>query len=115
MSYGNRNYIVFSVSEIDKVDFTQVLETSAETLRKSVDGTKTFVKWDTKFLQVDHGAPADDPVAAEGTTQTVVSPPGYPSFYDDLTTKEGPYTHEEILAILATPVWTSPMPDPLGG
>lgn len=115
MSYNNRNYIIFNVSEVDKVDFNQVLETSAETLRKSVDGTKTFVKWDTRFLQVNHGAPADDPAAANGTTQTVVSPPGYPSFYDDLTTKEGPYNHEEMLTILSTPEWTSPMPDPLGG
>jgi hypothetical protein len=29
---------------------------------------------------------------------------------DSLTTKEGPYTYEEILTILQTPEWTSPDP-----
>jgi hypothetical protein len=42
--YENRHYIIFSVSELDKVDFDQILETSSETLRLSVDQTKTFVK-----------------------------------------------------------------------
>jgi hypothetical protein len=29
-----------------------------------------------------------------------------------MTTKEGPYTYDEILAILATPEWTDPNPSP---
>jgi hypothetical protein len=28
----------------------------------------------------------------------------------NLNTKEGPYTYEEILVILATPEWTDPNP-----
>ena len=43
--YANREYLIFPVSELNKVDFSQVLETSADTVRKSVDETKTFVKW----------------------------------------------------------------------
>lgn len=78
--YENRSYVIFDVSELDKINFDEVLETSAETVRKSVDGTKTFVKWE------------------DGSS----APPSVQS----LTTK-GPYlTHEEILAILATPEWT---------
>jgi hypothetical protein len=42
--YDNRKYIIFSTSELDKINFDEVLETSAETVRKSVDETKTFVK-----------------------------------------------------------------------
>jgi hypothetical protein len=109
--YGNRNYIIFNVSEVDKVDFTQVLETSAETLRKSVDGTKTFIKWDSSVLAAIHTAPADNPAAATDPGYAVQVEPGTPSFLDDLTTKEGPYTHEEMLTILATEEWTSPMPE----
>ena len=37
--YENRKFVIFSVTELDLVDFSQVLETSAETVRKSVDGT----------------------------------------------------------------------------
>jgi hypothetical protein len=44
--YQDRNYMIFSVNELNSIDFTQVLETSADTVRKSIDQTKTFVKWD---------------------------------------------------------------------
>ena len=80
MSYENREFMIFNVTELDQINFTQVLETSIDTVRKSVDGTKTFVKWD-------------------GTIPDCVL---------DLLTKEGPYTYEEILGILATPEWTNP-------
>jgi len=81
MSYENREFMIFNVSELPQIDFNQVLETSVDTVRKSVDETKTFVKWDGATI---------------------------PSSVDSLTTKEGPYTYEEILAILATPEWTDP-------
>ncbi len=41
--YENRTFMIFEVSELDQIDFTTVCETSADTVRKSVDGTKTFV------------------------------------------------------------------------
>jgi len=81
--YTNRNFMIFNVSELPQIDFTQVLETSEETVRKSTDETKTFVKWD-------------------GSEPECVA---------NLTTKEGPYTYEEMLAIVATPEWSAPMPD----
>jgi hypothetical protein len=80
--YDNRRFMIFNVSELNQIDFNTVLETSSDTVRKSVDETKTFVKWD-------------------GTMPTCVS---------NLTTKEGPYTYEEILTILSTPEWTDPNP-----
>lgn len=75
--YENRKFMIFNVSELNQIDFTQVLETSSNTLRKSIDGTKTFVKW-------------------EGTI---------PDCIFNLSTKEGPYTYEEILTILSTTEW----------
>jgi hypothetical protein len=78
--YENREFIIFNVSELNQIDFTQVLETSIDTVRKSVDQTKTFVKWDGAM----------------------------PECVNNLTTKEGPYTYNEILTILATPEWTDP-------
>jgi len=80
--YENREFMIFNVSELPQINFAQVLETSAETVRKSVDGIKTFVKWDGAM----------------------------PQCVIDLTTSEGPYTYEEILAILDTHEWTDPNP-----
>lgn len=81
-NYENRKFMIFNVSELSDIDFEQVLETSIDSVRKSVDETKTFVKW-------------------EGEIPTCVS---------NLTTKEGPYTHEEILEILSTEQWTNKFP-----
>ena len=78
MSYESREFMIFNVSELGDINFLEVLETSADTVRKSVDGTKTFVKW-------------------EGET--------IPPSVANLTTKEGPYTYNEILSILSTPEW----------
>lgn len=80
--YDNRKFMIFNVSELNEIDFTQVLETSADTVRKSVDESKTFVKWDGVM----------------------------PECVTNLNTKEGPYTYEEILTILSTPEWTDPNP-----
>jgi len=77
--YENREFMIFSTTELDKIDFTQVLETSIETVRKSIDETLTFVKWEGEI----------------------------PSSVSSLTTKQGPYTYTEILNILTGPEWSS--------
>ena len=41
-----RNYVIIDASEVPSVDFNQVLETSANTLRYNVAGDKTFVKYE---------------------------------------------------------------------
>ena len=45
MAYENRKYVIIDASEVSSVDFLQVMETSANTLRYSVDETKTLVKF----------------------------------------------------------------------
>jgi hypothetical protein len=83
MDYNNRQFMIFSATELPNIDFTQVNETSIDTVRKSIDETKTFVKWDGEEI-----------------------PPSVAT----LETKEGPYTYEEIIVILATEEWTDPNP-----
>jgi hypothetical protein len=41
-------YIIFNISELDKIDFSQINEDSADTLRYSTDGQLTFVNWEGK-------------------------------------------------------------------
>jgi hypothetical protein len=78
--YPDRRFVIFNVTELNQIDFNQVFETAIDTVRKSVDETKTFVKYDM---------PQPSSVAA-------------------LTTKSVEYTYDEILQILAGPEWTSP-------
>ena len=41
-----RNYVIIDASEVSSVDFDQVFETSPSTLRYSLDGSQTFVKFE---------------------------------------------------------------------
>lgn len=41
-----RAYVILNADEIDDINFGEVMETSADTLRFSVDGDKTFVKFE---------------------------------------------------------------------
>jgi len=73
-------YIIINMTEVGLVDFNEVLETSEETLRLSIDGLQTVIKWEDSE----------------------------PSFVATLSSYDGPYTHSEILTIMATPEWTDP-------
>ena len=42
----NRKYVIINADEVSSVDFDQVDETSADTIRYSVDGSQTFVKYE---------------------------------------------------------------------
>ena len=77
--FSKISYMIVLTSEVDQVDFSQVFETSPETIRISVDGKYTFFKY-------------------EGET---------PSSIEALTYKDGEYKHYEILNILNSPEWTS--------
>lgn len=76
--FENRHYVIFDTTETGSIDFSEVLETSADTLRFSTSSARTFVKY-------------------EGDTM--------PSSVSSLTTKEGPYSHTEILNILTGSEW----------
>ena len=80
--FESRSYLIIPTSEVSKVDFSQVFETSADTLRKSVDETKTFIKW------------GEAPHVDE------------PSFVASISGKEGPYNHSQITTILSGTDWT---------
>ena len=42
----SKKYVIIDTSDVSSIDFSEVMETSAETLRYSVDGSQTFVKFD---------------------------------------------------------------------
>ena len=42
----NMKYVIINKNEVNSIDFSKVLETSVNTLRYSLDGSKTFVKFE---------------------------------------------------------------------
>jgi hypothetical protein len=79
--FDNRKYVIIPYSVIDDVDFSQVLETSAETVRLSANDTLTFVKYEGDM----------------------------PSSIEALDNRPQEFTHEEMLLILASAEWNPPM------
>ena len=80
MHFENRHYVIFDLTEVDTIDFSEVMETSADTLRKNLADTQSFVKYEGDM------------------------PPSVVA----LTTRSQEYSHEEILAFLAGEEWTNP-------
>jgi hypothetical protein len=79
--FENRKYVIIPTTEINNIDFTEVLETAPSTCRYSVDGDSTFVKYEGE------------------------QPPSVAA----IESKSQEYSHEEILLILATEEWTVSM------
>jgi hypothetical protein len=78
----NRRWVIFNTSETGSIDYSQVMETSSETLRLNISGSKTFVKY-------------------EGDQ---------PSSVTSLSSKSEEYTHQEILNVLTGSEWLPEFP-----
>lgn len=78
-----RTFIFFNYDERDRLDYSQLVETSRDTLRISLDGIKTFVSYETETM---------------------------PDTIQALSSYVGPLTYDEAYAILQTPEWKPPVP-----
>jgi len=76
-------YAVINLTDIGLIDFAQVGESSASTVRKSLDDTQFVIKW------------------AEGYEPTFIM--------DGSVVPIGTYDHHAILEIMATPEWSEPI------
>lgn len=121
--FENRRWLVIPTEEVKNIDFNQVHESSIDSLRYSVDGTKTFIKYEVNVVLEDitntyintmikpimSGDTVTTEIPTSGETITTVTKAGVygrPSIYKE----EYPeYNHEDILALLATEEWSKPM------
>ena len=76
--FENRKYVIIPTSDIDSVDFSEVMETSSETCRYSVDGEYTFVKYDGDM----------------------------PASVASISNRSKEYSHSEIIEVLSNTQWT---------
>jgi len=97
MNFHNRRYAIIASGDVGLINFSHVLETSENTLRYSVDGTKTFVKYDCMC-----------------NCETMENCTCCPECIDQCPSHSGLLTIEEMHAILDTPEWTAPMEEEYG-
>ena len=81
MDYSNRTYSTALTSDIGSVDFSQVMETSTGTVRKSIDETQFVLKWYTS------------------NTPTFIS--------DESVELTWSGSHADCLTLMATEAWSS--------
>lgn len=77
-AFNDRTYYVVLAADVSKIDFSEVLEASALTVRYNSDASKAFVCYESASL---------------------------PSSLIAIKAKEGPYTNDDILSMLDTPEW----------
>jgi len=81
MDYSDRTYATTLTADIGEVDFSQVMETSAATVRKSIDETQFVLKWYTT------------------NTPTFIS--------DESVELTWSGSHADCLTLMSTSAWTS--------
>lgn len=79
---NNRHYCIIETKDVRYIDWAKVCETSPESLRYSIDKSKTFIKYD-----------GNQPEFLFHLTEDLV---GFPE-----------YTHEQFIEILEGPEWTA--------
>ena len=74
---NNRTYVIIEADDVSTVDFDEVMETSADTLRWSVDESQTFVKFvgDTPSFLVGKTQYNHDEIRAVLATEDWTTPP----------------------------------------
>ena len=98
--FENRRWLVIPVDKIDDIDFNQVLQPNKESLRISIDGTKTFIKYEVNIIKETYTETYQNPETEEELTNTFQAGTyGRPSVYSEEYTE---YTHLEILELLST-------------
>ena len=80
--HGFEHYAIIQTSDLSNIDFSQIGETSADTLRYNLANTEFVIKWNT--------------------TPTFIS--------DGSVVPVSQLTHQEALALMATAEWSEPIP-----
>ena len=80
--HGFEHYGIIQTSDLSSIDFSQIGETSENTLRYNLAGTEFVIKWNT--------------------TPTFIS--------DGSVVPVSELTHSEALALMATAEWSEPIP-----
>ena len=81
--HNNKTYAIINLTDISLIDFSQIAQSSASTIRKSLDDTQFVIKWE------------------DGYTPTFIT--------NASVIPVGTYDHHAILELMATDKWSEPI------
>lgn len=106
--FPNRRWLVIPTSEVPNVNFSQVLDAGPDSLRYSLDGLQTFVKYEVQVLYEPVTYTWINPETGQEETTTIPAGTyGRPDIYNGVYPE---YMHQPMLDLLAGPEWTDPNP-----
>ena len=97
--------LIIPVTLTGSLNYDQLLEYDTSTLRLSVDGTKTFVKYNVNDITASYTQSWFDPISHQ--TQSIIIEAGVYG-RPDIYPSGSEYTHEQILVILSDNEWVTP-------
>ena len=105
--FENRRWLVIPTSITGSINFHEIHQSSIESLRVSLDGSKTFIKYDINEITASYteSYPDTDNSGSWITSSFEAGIYGRPSIYDEQYPE---YTYEEILNVLTGSEWTEP-------
>lgn len=107
MAFENRRWLVIPTSIKEDINFNEVHESNIGSLRKSINESKTFVKYEVDIVDETYTETYEDIETGEEATSTIEAGVyGRPSIYSEDYIE---YKHSDILALLATEEWTNPI------
>ena len=83
MAHNNKTYAVINLTDVELIDFSQINETSINTIRKSIDDTQFVIKWE------------------EGNIPTFIS--------DSSVVPVAEYDHHAMLILMQSSEWSEPI------
>lgn len=102
--FKNRRWLILPAEEVKNININEILESSIDSLRYSVDKSKVFVKYDIIEYLTDETTTYFNPETMESETKIIKAGIyGRPSIYK---TDYPEYNHDEIIQILSTSEWT---------
>jgi hypothetical protein len=105
--FENRRWLVIPSTLVESINFDEVLEFNQESLRYSLDGSQTFVKYDINIIEEDIVKTFLNPESmVEETFTTPAGVYGRPSIWSESYPE---LTHEEIITLLSTEAWSEPL------
>lgn len=105
--FENRRWLVIPTNLTGSINFNEVLESSVNSLRLSIDGSQTFIKYDVTEVTASYTVEYTNAETGEMASSSIEAGVyGRPSIFSE---EYQEYNHSQILDLLTGSAWTAPL------
>jgi hypothetical protein len=105
--FENRRWLVIPTGITGSINFNEVQESSIDSLRLSLDGSQTFIKYDVTEVTASYTVEYTNAETGQIQSSSIEAGVyGRPSIHSE---EYQEYTHSEILDLLTGSAWSAPL------